>query len=122
MPIKSIVGRKHLKNVYRKAVNCFIEFRVKWDLSNVWPVENMDIVAFISHMNIEGFAPSTISTYISALSFVHKVNAWAHPPSSFIVTKVKEGCRRGRCQGDSRHISNFGPTGGYFASNLHFIL
>ena len=93
--------------MYRKAVNYFIEFRVKWDLSNVWPVGNMDIVALISHMNIEGFAPSTISTYISALSFVHKVNAWADPTSSFIVTKVKEGCRRGSCQGDSRRPITF---------------
>ena len=33
--------------MYRKAVNYFIEFRVKWDLSSVWPVGSMDIMAFI---------------------------------------------------------------------------
>jgi hypothetical protein len=45
-------------------------------------------------MSIEGKAPSTISTYISSISFIHKITGWSDPTTNFIIKKLKEGCRR----------------------------
>ena len=47
-------------------------------------------------------APSTLSTYISAVAFCHKLNGWSDPSQSFIVQKLKEGCRRSNRKSDIR--------------------
>jgi hypothetical protein len=53
-------------------------------------------------MSIDGKAPSTISTYIAAISFVHKINGWWDPTANFIVKKLKEGCKRLKGHVDNR--------------------
>ena len=49
---------------------------------------------FISYCFEQGYAPSTISTYVSGISFHHKVRGLHDPANSFIVRKLLEGCKR----------------------------
>jgi hypothetical protein len=60
------------------------------------------VVAYIADLNLKAFASSSISTYVSAVSYVHKLHNWADPTGSFIVSKMKEGCRRLDPRQDSR--------------------
>ena len=80
----------------------FISFRNQFNLSQVWPVTQMHIIAFISFLSVAGKAAASISSSISALSFVHKVNGWSDPTASFLISKLKEGCRRLHPQSDRR--------------------
>ena len=87
---------------YRASVNSFMIFRDQLKLEKKWPVPQNHIMAFISFLVIEGKSPSTINSRMSALAFVHKVNGWLDPTDSFIIKKLKEGCKRGNPQCDSR--------------------
>jgi len=87
---------------YRKGVERFINFRNQVGLSQVWPVPESHLLLFISFLSIEDYAPSTISTHIAALSFVHNANGWVNSTESFLVRKLKEGCRRTNTSHDFR--------------------
>ena len=49
-----------------------------------------------------GLASSTISSHISAVAFVHKINSWPDPSNNFLIQKLREGCRRQRRTPDIR--------------------
>jgi len=65
-------------------------------------VPEAHILLFISFLSVQNFAPSTINSHMAALSFVHSVNGWANPTESFLVRKLKEGCRRSNHRSDGR--------------------
>jgi hypothetical protein len=53
-------------------------------------------------MSSSGYAPSSISSHVSALSFAHKINGCPDPTEGFIVKKLKEGAKRMNPRVDSR--------------------
>ena len=87
---------------YRNAVNGFIKFRMSFDLGSNWPAKLSDIVAYVAYLSIIGRAYSSISLHLSAIAFVHKLNNWPDPTTTFIITKLKEGCRRSNLSSDNR--------------------
>ena len=89
-------------NVYDNCISKFSQFRFQHDLLESWPVPIQHILLFIAFLSLHGFAPSTISTHISAIAFIHKLNGWSDLNNSFIISKVKEGCRRINNREDSR--------------------
>jgi hypothetical protein len=60
------------------------------------------MVAYISHLSLEGKAPSTISSYTTALAYVHKINGWVDPTDNFLIKKLREGARRDDNRSDNR--------------------
>ena len=92
---------------YTRAIEGFLKFRSEWSLRDAWPIDSASVIAYISWLFMEGRAASTINLHISAISFVHKVNGWMDPTSSFLVGKLKEGCRRLKPSCDSRRPITF---------------
>ena len=43
----------------------------------------------MAYLSAKKLAPSTISTYISALSYVHKSGSFSDPTKAFVVQKIK---------------------------------
>lgn len=60
------------------------------------------IILFISYCFDIGYSPSTITTYMSGISFYHKLRDLKDPTALFIVKKLLEGCRRIRPRQDVR--------------------
>ncbi len=87
---------------YRNCVQKFIKFRQDFQLHTFWPSNVIQISRFVAFLSLEGKAPSSINLHISALSYVHKINNWVDPTVSFIISKLKEGCRRLDHRIDSR--------------------
>lgn len=87
---------------YNRALLKFEAFREKKALSHVWPSKEQHIILFIANCFESGLAPSTIRTYVAAISFVHKINSWPDYMQSFIVQKMLEGYRRSRPVQDGR--------------------
>lgn len=79
-----------------------MEFRNLFNMGSFWPVPQNHIISYISFLSIEGWAPSTVNTHISALAFVHRINGWEDVTKSFLITKLKEGCNRLNPRADSR--------------------
>ena len=66
------------------------------------PVTSGVIQRFVAWLSLHKFAPSTITTYVSAVGFYHKSQGWADPTNVFLVSKLLEGCRRLRPSTDTR--------------------
>ena len=43
----------------------------------------------MAYLSAKKLAPSTISTYISALSYVHKIGSFSNPTKAFVAHKIK---------------------------------
>lgn len=74
--------------LYNRGLEFFNSFRKDCGLKPVWPVPLQDIVAFIVFMFKSGLAHSTISCYISGLSFHNKINEFDDNTQKFVVFEV----------------------------------
>ena len=80
--------------VYLPALKNFKDFRILTKLPDKWPVPSNHILLFIAYHSGKGSAASTVSSYISGISYVHKLRQWTDPAELFIVRKALEGLRR----------------------------
>jgi len=63
-------------------------------LSDIWHVPVHDIVRYIAHLSHAKTSASTITTYISGLSHIHKLNGFDDPTKTFFVSKILAGYKR----------------------------
>ena len=76
--------------------------RSKLGLSNIFP-SNVSIIAqFIAFLYSEQYSPSSILSYISAISFKHKASSMQDPTDSFFIRKILKGTRNLSSKPDSR--------------------
>ena len=87
---------------YRTALSSFNKFRKLYQLPNVWPTNIQQMIMFISYCYENGLLPSTISTYISGITYYHKLHGWLDFGNVFLIRKLLEGCRRSRGSKDKR--------------------
>ena len=64
------------------------------------PINTLSL--YLASLFNRGYAPSTICTYNSALSYWHKLNNVQDPTSSFFILKLLQGAKRRRIRFDSR--------------------
>ena len=67
------------------------EFRLKFGLHITWPAAIYDIVCFIAELYQNGLSHSTISCYLSGVSFYHKINNLEDNSQKIVVRKMLEG-------------------------------
>ena len=83
-------------------------YRRSWDLLLAWkpalslPVSITYICNFIGHLFLQDYSPSTISTHISAISFLHKLCDIPDPTQAFVTKKILKGCRALGSRKDTR--------------------
>ena len=58
------------------------------------PLSTHLVVEFVAYLFLKGYQHSSITTYLSAVSYVHKLADGPDPTQSFIVKKVLAGARR----------------------------
>ncbi|KAJ8303659.1 hypothetical protein KUTeg_018769 [Tegillarca granosa] len=87
---------------YQTALQQFTNFRRFLKLPDLWPVQIDHLLSYISYQSQKGLSPSTVSSYLAAISHVHKVYNWTNPKSQFLVQKAVTGLRRIRQVRDSR--------------------
>ncbi|CAH1776841.1 unnamed protein product, partial [Owenia fusiformis] len=57
----------------------------------IWPLHPAHLAMFIAHLAEEHYAPSSIRTFISAISYVHKVNGQHDPAAHFTIQQGLKG-------------------------------
>ena len=63
---------------------------------HIWsagPVDSNIIATFVAHLTSCKFAPSTIISNVSAVSFVHKISGWSDPANTFLIKKLLTGAK-----------------------------
>ena len=89
----SLSTKKTYSNAF-KLFNRFLGVNYGSTFANSIPVNVSCIMAFITYMFSLAYAPSSIITYVSAISFVHKVGNWPDPANNFIVQKMLIGIQK----------------------------
>jgi len=91
------------RDTYKRAWNTFETFCNEVLSVVIRPPLTVTVVSlFIAYLFKKYFAPSTNSTYLSALAYVHKMLSLADPTQSFLVHKLINGTYRLSKSFDSR--------------------
>ena len=90
------------QRVYFNALNVFKNFRLEHDIQEVWPVPLSHIEYFIAYLHQKGYSWKSASTFISAISFMHKMQNMQNCSLHFRCRKLLEGYRRTKPSKDSR--------------------
>lgn len=80
--------------IYKRAWEVFRAFRNKYNFPSAFPIANDTMFLFIVYMQQEGYASATISSYASALGYVHKIADLPDPSTSFLVRKSLQTVRK----------------------------
>ena len=87
---------------YKNALSAFNKFRSHHNFGTQWPATILHVQYFISSCFEKGFSTATILTYISGISYFHKIHNLLDPTSTFVIQKMLDGCRRSRKKKDNR--------------------
>ncbi|XP_070174273.1 uncharacterized protein [Littorina saxatilis] len=87
---------------YRRAWTLFVEFADKHCLAKEPPIPVGTIALFISFLTNKSYKPATISSYVSALGYIHKMYAVPDPTSSFMIQKLLQAGHKRTPAHDSR--------------------
>ena len=90
------------QTIYKRAWEVFRVFRNKYNLPPAFPVTNDTMFLFVVYMQQEGYASATISSYASALGYVHKIADLLDPSVSFLVRKALQTVRKVKPTRDRR--------------------
>jgi hypothetical protein len=63
-------------------------------MNPIWPVPVEILAEFIAYLSYKGLTASTVSTYISGLSHVHKMKGLHDSTKLFLISKMLEGMKR----------------------------
>ena len=87
-----IEGTRH---AYKHAVTSFTAFSTThFPASSVFPASIGALAAFVAHLFSQNYAPATLLTYMSALSYVHKLADMADPTQHFVIKKLLVGAQK----------------------------
>ena len=87
---------------YRRGWNLYVQFAQKYSISEQFPVRVSNLALFIAYLVNQSYKPSTISSYVSAIGYVHKLKAIPDPTSSFLILKLLRACHKQQKNFDSR--------------------
>ena len=88
---------------YQKSIDKFSEFCVReLHLTSYFPATTPSVVSFVAHLFQLGYAPSSITTTLSAISYIHKIHEVADPTAAFVIKKLLQGAAKLRPSIDSR--------------------
>lgn len=93
---------ENTRAVYNNVMNSFNIFRQQYVLTNSWPVPVPHVASYTYYCFHQGYSPASVSTYLSAISYFHKLQRLQDPTQSFIIKKILEGFRRLRARPDIR--------------------
>jgi hypothetical protein len=78
--------------VSKKIIQTLMEFNFIFDKSITrLPLSVIKICNFIGALFDKSYSPSTITSHVSAISYIHKILGIFDPTSAFVVTKANCG-------------------------------
>ena len=88
---------------YQKSITMFHQFsHSELHLTRWFPATTTAIVSYIAFCFQKGYAPSSVTSVISAISYVHKMHNLAVPTATFVVRKFLHGATKLRTSFDQR--------------------
>ncbi|XP_061187281.1 uncharacterized protein LOC133195456 isoform X3 [Saccostrea echinata] len=79
---------------YNRAWRVFTSFCISYNIPCVLPLTSSIVALFVAHLFSASFSPKSISTYLSALGYVHKILNYQDPTQAFLIQKLIAGAYR----------------------------
>ena len=78
---------------YRRAWTLFYQFlnTIFQSVSNSFPISPNTLALFITYMYNRNYAPSIVSSYVSALGYSHKFLGYSDPTKAFFIIQMLKG-------------------------------
>lgn len=91
------------KQLYQRARMLYAEFSgLHLSHAVLFPISVENLALFITYLNGKGYAPASISSYVSALGYQHKIKNMPDPTVSFIVKRLLRSVHKVGRKGDTR--------------------
>ena len=91
------------KQLYQRAQTLYAEFKkLYFAHAVVFPISVEMLSLFITFLDAKGYAPASISSYISALGYVHKIRDLPDPSKAFIIKRLLRSVHKNGRKGDTR--------------------
>jgi len=103
--------------LYQCGFDFFHGFRRTAGLADIWPVPLLDLICFVAHMYTLNLSHSTVSCYVSGLSFYNKVKDFEDNTQKFVIRKMIEGIKRSKSK---RSDTRLPITRDLLGKNLEF--
>ena len=89
---------------YERAIKLCTNFleRLSQNTLKPFPASSHSVMLFVAHCYDSNLAASTILTYMSALSYFHKIKGFPDPTQSFVIRKCLQGYQKERATNDQR--------------------
>lgn len=87
---------------YKRTWEMLTNFCTQLGVDCSLPTRVATLALFITDLDQKGYAPATISSHVSAIGYVHKLNGWSDPTPSFLVQKLLGACHKKNRQTDVR--------------------
>lgn len=121
---KRLIHSSLLQNIYkayRAALNKFQSFLNIYGLRQTKPLHSKILLYLIAYVSIQKMSPNSVSLYISALSYFHKINHLPDLTKSFQINKALQGIKRNnRVDPDNRLLITL-PTLGKLVISLQSV-
>lgn len=78
-------------STYENALCQFQSYQIQYGFPNVWPIPVPQICNFIAFLSLRQRSSSRITTYVSAISYFHKIKEMSDPTKNVVVSKLLEG-------------------------------
>ena len=91
------------KKASRRAVTSYGDFsKANFPTSPIFPAPTGGLAAFIAQSYTKHYAPTTLLTYMSALSYVHRLAGMPDPAQHFVIKKLLAGAQKLSGKPDTR--------------------
>lgn len=91
------------KQLYKRAYALYEQFSKKhFPGSPQIPVSADRLALFIVYLHANGYAPASVSSYVSALGYIHRLNNMSDPTDVFIIKRLLRSVHKTSAKGDSR--------------------
>ena len=84
------------KSAYQNAVRHYQRFHATYHTTQAFlPISVHKLAQFIAVSHESGLKPASITSFISALTYLHRINGFKNPAKSFVIQKLLHSIRKG---------------------------
>ena len=82
------------KNAYKRSTSYAACSRKQFPNCSVFPASTGVLATYIASLFSKHYAPATLITYMSALSYIHKLSGMPDPTQHFVIKKLLAGAQK----------------------------
>ena len=86
--VQSLLGQSMADNtrrVYQNSLSLLSKCRTLYNLQSEWPVPVDHLQIFFGYMSLNGMSANTMQSYLSGISYEHKMNMLQYTTKAFVV-------------------------------------